>query len=69
MIEERDLPNREKFRKLGEKKNYKHLGTLVVDTIKYAEIKEKNYKRIPQENEKTTRKPTTLEKSQHDKNL
>ena len=31
-----------RIRTLGEKENYKYLGKLEADTIKYAEVKEKN---------------------------
>ena len=36
------LPNQERIRALEEKENYKHLWLLEANTIKYAEIKEKN---------------------------
>ena len=45
-------------RKKLEKETYKYLGILEVDTIKQEEMKEKFKKRIPQENEKTTRNQT-----------
>ena len=35
------LPNQERIRMLGEKENYKYLGKLEVNTIKQAEMKEK----------------------------
>ena len=59
MIEGIDLPNREKIRILGKKETYKYLGTLEADTIKHPEIKETIEKRIPLENEETTRNQTT----------
>ena len=43
---------------LGAKEIYKFLGILEADTVKQAELKEK-IKRIPQENEKTTRNQST----------
>ena len=56
MTEGIELPNQEKIRRLGEKATYKYLGILEADTIKQAEMKK--IKRIPQENEKTTRNQT-----------
>ena len=41
------------------KGNYKYLGILEADTIKHAKLKKKIHS-IPQENEKSTRKQTTL---------
>ena len=55
MTEGIELLNQEKIRTLGEKETYKFLGILEADPIKYAEMKIKNKKRIPKENEKTTR--------------
>ena len=39
-----ELPNQDKIRMFGEKENYKYLGILEADTIKQAEMKEKNSK-------------------------
>ena len=65
-----ELPNQEKIRTLGEKETNKYLVILEGDTIKHAEMKEKLKKRIPQENEKTTRNQTTLQEfHQRDKYL
>ena len=65
-----ELPNQEKIRMLREKETYKYLGILEADTIKQVEMKEKNYKRVSQESEKTTRNQTTWQKShQRDKYL
>ena len=36
------VPNQDETRTLGEKETNKHLGILKVDTIKQAEMKEKN---------------------------
>ena len=44
MKKEIDLPKEEKNRTLGEMLSKKHLEELEVDTIKYAEIKEKRKK-------------------------
>ena len=43
---------------LGEKENYKYLGILGTDAIKQKDMKENFFKRIPQENAKTTRNQT-----------
>ena len=43
MTEGTELPNQEKIRILWEKKTYKYLGILEVDTIKHVEMKEKEY--------------------------
>ena len=51
-----ELRNQEKTWTFGKTEIYKYLGILEADTIKQAETKEK--KRIPQENEKTTRNQT-----------
>ena len=48
----KDERDQEKTRSLGEKEIYKYLGILETDTIKQVETKEKNLKRIHQENEK-----------------
>ena len=45
-------------RRFGELKTQKYMGILEADIIKYVEMKEKNKKRIPQENGKTTRNQT-----------
>ena len=45
-----ELPNQENIKTVGEKKNYKILGILGMNTIKQEEIKEKNKKRVPQKN-------------------
>ena len=59
-----ELSNQERIRKLGEKENYKYLKILEADTIKQALIKEKKEK-IPQTNEKTSRKHALQPKSHH----
>ena len=41
-----ELPNQESIRIFVEKENFKYLGTLEVDNIKQAEMKEKNKKRV-----------------------
>ena len=41
LTNEKELPNQEPIRTLGEKETYKYLGILEVDTIKQMEIKEK----------------------------
>ena len=51
--------NQEKIRTRGEKETYKYLGILEADTIKHGEMKGKKMKRIPKENEKTTRNQNT----------
>ena len=56
-------PNQGKIKTLGEKETYKYLKILEADTIKHAEMKEKNEKRILHENEKTTRNQITSQKS------
>ena len=48
------LPDQERTRTFGENKNYKYLGTLEVDTIKQAEVKEIK-KIVPHLNKKFTR--------------
>ena len=45
-----ELPNHDKIKKLAENETYKYLGILEADTIKQVERKEKNSKRISQEN-------------------
>ena len=50
-----ELPNQDKFRTLGEKETYKHLGILEGDTIKQAEGKEKIKKNISGELESHSR--------------
>ena len=45
-----ELPNQDKIRTLAENETYKYLGILEADTIKQAEIKKQNSKRISQEN-------------------
>ena len=52
MTEEIERRNQENIRTLEEKETYKYLGILEVDTIKHAEIKEKNEKKKTLENEK-----------------
>ena len=47
----------DKIRTLGEKDTYKYLGLLEADTIKQVEKKTK-FKRISQENKKSTRDKT-----------
>ena len=58
-----ELPNHEKNRRLRETETYKYLGILEVDTIKQAEIKEKNQNRVSQENKKITQTQTIQQKS------
>ena len=57
-----ELPNQDKIRTLGEKETYKYLGILEADTIKQLEMKKKIQKEISQENSKTTRDKTLLQK-------
>ena len=45
MTEGIQLPNLEKIRTLGEKKNYKYLGIWKADTIKQVEMEEKILKK------------------------
>ena len=45
-----ELPNHNKIRTLGENVTYKYLGILEADTIKQVEMKDKDSKRISQEN-------------------
>ena len=52
LAERIERPNQECIKSLGEKENYKYLGMLETDTIKYAKIKEKI--RVPQKNEKAS---------------
>ena len=42
------------IRTFGEKENNEYLGILEADTIKQAEVYEKDLKRVSQKNEKTT---------------
>ena len=49
------LPNQDRIRTFGEKENYKYLGILETNTIKQAEMKEKNDKRVLQTNTETPR--------------
>ena len=58
MMEGIELPNQEKIRMLGVMEIYKYLEILKADTIKQSEMKEKIWKKILQENEKTTRHQT-----------
>ena len=53
-----ELPNEDKIKSLAENETNKYLGILEADTIKQAEMKEKNPERIPQKNQKTTRDKT-----------
>ena len=53
MMEGIELQNQEKIRMLREKKTYKYLEILEVDTVKQVVMKEK-IKRTPLKNEKTT---------------
>ena len=50
-----ELLNKVKIRTLEEKEAYKYLRILEADIIKQRDIKEKNLKRVSQENENTTR--------------
>ena len=62
-------PNQDKIRMHGEKETYKYQGISEADTIKHAEMNEKNNEKLPQESEKTGNQ-TTLQKShQRDKYL
>ena len=45
-----ELPNKDKIKTLAENGTYKYVGILETDTIKQAEMKEKNSERISQEN-------------------
>ena len=47
-------PNLERISTLAEKDNYLYLGILEVDSIKQAEVKEKNKKWVPLTNEKAS---------------
>ena len=58
-----ELPNQERIMTLGEKENYKYLGILKVGTIYQAEKKDKNTKRKPRKNAKTSRNPALQQKS------
>ena len=58
-----ELPNQDKIKTLAENKTYKFLGILEADTIKQVEMKEKKSERISQENKKTIRDKTQLQKS------
>ena len=58
-----ELLNQERIRTLGEKKNYKYLGILEANTIKQAEMKEKNNKKVSQTNEKTSRNQALLQET------
>ena len=49
------LLNQQKIKALGEKETYKYLGILEAETKRQVEMKGKKLKRVPQENEKTTR--------------
>ena len=52
ILERIEIPNKKKIiRTLREKETYNYLGTLEADTIKQAEIREKNLKRVSQESE------------------
>ena len=51
--------NKERTRTHGEKKTYKYLGILKVDTINQAEIKEKITRRVHQTNEETSPEPSS----------
>ena len=59
MTEGIELPNKEKIRTLREKETYKYLRIFEADTLKHAEMKEKNKRLIHQENKKTSRNQTT----------
>ena len=50
LIDGMELPNQDKIKTLAENETYKYLGILEADTIKQLEMKEKNSKRISQEN-------------------
>ena len=54
----KELPNKEKIRKIKEKEMYKYLRILEAETVKQVEMKEKNLISVSQENEKTTLKQT-----------
>ena len=53
-----EQPNQERIRTLGEKENYKYMETLKLESIKEAEMKEKNKKRVPQINPEASRNQT-----------
>ena len=52
MTEGVELPNRDKIRTFGEKEIDKYMGILEADTIKHAEMKEKNKKEYPRRTRK-----------------
>ena len=58
----RTIKSRKKIRTFGEKENYELIGIFESETVKQVEMNEKNFKRISQENEKTTRKQAILKK-------
>ena len=62
ITQETELPNQEKIRTIREKETYRYLGKWEVDIIKQAETKEKNKKRIPLMNEKTSRNQALQQK-------
>ena len=45
-----ELPNQDKVKRFAENETYKYLEILEADTFKQVEMKEKNSKRISQEN-------------------
>ena len=66
-IKVKELPNQERFRKLGEKENYKYLGIFEADTIKQTKIKEKIRKKY-QWTTKNFPKSNSFVKKNHQKN-
>ena len=64
-----ELPNQEKVRTLAENETYKYLDIIEADNIKEGEMKDKIFKNISQENEKTTRDNTLLLKPNQRKKI
>ena len=63
MRERIKLPNQEKSECSEKKENHPYWRILEVNTIKQAEMEEKNLKSVSQENKKTTRNQTLWQKS------
>ena len=53
-----ELPNKDKIKNLTENETYKYLGILEADTIKQAEMKEKNQKEYLRRTRKLLEKKT-----------
>ena len=56
-----ELPNKERFRMLGEKKNYKYLGILGADPIPQSKLKEKIRTKYEEEEENFSKQSSTAE--------